>query len=52
MNRHEYGLKHVDDEHVYHMHSLTDAVNAWREQDAPERWQIVERHISKWAEVE
>ena len=48
----EYGLKHIDADRVFHMHSLTEAINAWREQDFPERWQIVERHISKWSEVE
>ena len=48
----EYGLKHIDDERVFHMHSLTDAIQAWREQDFPERWQIVERHTTKWEEVE
>ena len=52
MNRQEYGLKHVDNERVFHMHSLTEAIQAWREQDFPERWQIVERHIGRWTEVE
>ena len=48
----EYGIRHIDDERVFHMHSLTDAIQAWREQDFPERWQIVERHTTKWEEVE
>jgi hypothetical protein len=52
MNRHEYGLKHVDNERVFHMHSLTEAINAWKMQDSPDRWQIVERHTSHWTEVE
>ena len=52
MNRHEYGLKHVDNERVFHMHSLTDAIQAWREQDFPDHWQIVERHTTRWQEVE
>ena len=52
MNRHEYGLKHVDNERVFHMRSLHDAVNALKEQDFPERWQIVERHTTHWTEVE
>ena len=52
MNRHEYGLKHIDADRVFHMHSLTEAINAWKEQDAPAHWQIVERHISRWTEVE
>ena len=52
MNRHEYGLKHIDNERVFHMHSLHDAINALKEQDFHERWQIVERHTSRWEEVE
>ena len=52
MNRQEYGLKHVDNERVFHMRSLHDAVNALKEQDFPERWQIVERPIGRWTEVE
>ena len=52
MSRHEYGLKHVDNERVFHMRSLHDAVNALKEQDFPERWQIVERPIGRWTEVE
>ena len=52
MNRQEYGLKHIDADRVFHMHSLTDAIQAWREQDFPERWQIVERWKSHWSEVE
>ena len=48
----EYGLKHVDNERVFHMRSLHDAVNALKEQDFPERWQIVERWKSHWTEVE
>ena len=48
----EYGLKHVDNERVFHMHSLHEAVNAWKEQDAPAHWQIVERWKSHWSEVE
>ena len=47
----EYALKHVDHERTFHMKSLTDAINAWKEQDFPERWQIVERHIGRWEEV-
>ena len=52
MNRHEYAIKHVDHERTFHMRSLHDAVNALKEQDFPERWQIVERHTSRWTEVE
>ena len=48
----EYGIKHVDNDRVFHMHSLTDAIQAWREQDFPDHWQIVERFISPWTEVE
>ena len=48
----EYGIKHVDDERVFHMRSLTDAINAWKLQDAPDHWQIVERHTTHWQEVE
>ena len=48
----EYGLKHIDNERVFHMHSLTEAINAWKEQDAPAHWQIVERWKSDWSEVE
>ena len=48
----EYGLRHVDNERVFHMRSLHDAVNALKEQDFPERWQIVERPIGRWTEVE
>ena len=51
MNRHEYGLKHVDNERVFHMRSLHDAINAWKMQDFPDHWQIVERHTTKWEEV-
>ena len=47
----EYALKHVDHERTFHMHSLHDAVNALKEQDFPDHWQIVERHISRWEEV-
>ena len=43
----EYGLRHVDNERVFHMHSLTDAINAWKEQDFPEHWQVVERWKSR-----
>ena len=50
--RHEYGLKHVDNERVFHMRSLTEAINAWKMQDFPERWQVVERWKSDWSEVE
>ena len=49
--RSEYGLKHIDDERVFHMHSLADAIQAWREQDNRDNWQIVERHTSRWEEV-
>ena len=52
MNRHEYGLKHVDNERVFHMHSLHEAVNALKMQDNPDHWQIVERWKSHWSEVE
>ena len=52
MNRHEYGLKHVDDERVFHMHSLHEAINALKLQDFPDHWQIVERHTTRWTEVE
>ena len=52
MNRHEYGLKHVDNERVFHMKSLHEAVEAWKMQDAPDRWQVVERWKSHWSEVE
>ena len=52
MNRQEYGLKHIDNERVFHMHSLTDAIQAWREQDNRDHWQIVERWKSPWSEVE
>ena len=52
MSRQEYGLKHVDNERVFHMRSLHDAVNALKEQDFPDHWQIVERHTSRWTEVE
>ena len=52
MNRHEYGLKHIDNERVFHMRSLHDAIQAWREQDNRDHWQIVERHTTKWSEVE
>ena len=48
----EYGLKHIDADRVFHMRSLHDAVNALKEQDFPERWQIVERHTSRWTEGE
>ena len=48
----EYGLRHVDNERVFHMKSLTEAINAWKMQDSPDRWQIVERFIGPWAEVE
>ena len=48
----EYALKHVNHERTFHMRSLHDAVNALKEQDFPERWQIVERHIGRWEEVE
>ena len=48
----EYGLRHIDDERVFHMRSLTEAINALKEQDFPERWQIVERWKSHWTEVE
>ena len=48
----EYGLKHVDNERVFHMHSLTEAIQAWREQDNRDHWQIVERWKSHWSEVE
>lgn len=47
----EYALKHVDHERTFHMHSLHAAVEAWKMQDFPDHWQIVERHISKWEEV-
>ena len=52
MSRQEYGLKHIDADRVFHMHSLTEAINAWKEQDFPERWQVVERWKSDWSEVE
>ena len=52
MNRHEYGLRHVDDERVFHMKSLHEAINALKLQDFPDHWQIVERFIGPWAEVE
>ena len=52
MNRHEYALKHVDHERTFHMKSLTDAINAWKEQDFPDHWQVVERWKSPWSEVE
>ena len=48
----EYGLKHVDNERVFHMHSLHEAVNALKMQDNPDHWQIVERWKSPWSEVE
>ena len=50
-DRSEYGIRHIDDERVFHMHSLTDAIQAWREQDNRDHWQIVERHIGRWEEV-
>ena len=52
MSRQEYGLKHVDNERVFHMRSLHEAINAWKMQDSPDRWQIVERHTTRWTEVE
>ena len=48
----EYGIKHVDNERVFRMHSLHDAIQAWREQDNRDHWQIVERWKSPWSEVE
>lgn len=48
----EYALKHVDNERVFHMRSLTEAINAWREQDNPDKWEIVERYRSPWKETE
>lgn len=48
----EYGLKHVDNERVFHMKSLHEAVQALKLQDFPDHWQIVERHTSRWIEVE
>lgn len=48
----EYGLRHVDNERVFPMRSLTDAIQAWREQDNRDHWQIVERHTTRWTEVE
>ena len=48
----EYGLKHIDNERVFHMRSLTEAINAWKMQDNRDNWQIVERHTSRWEEVE
>ena len=48
----EYGLRHVDNERVFHMRSLHDAIQAWREQDNRDHWQIVERWKSLWSEVE
>ena len=48
----EYGIKHVDNERVFHMRSLTEAINAWKMQDHPDHWQIVERHTTHWQEVE
>ena len=48
----EYGLRHVDDERVFHMHSLHEAVNALKMQDNPDHWQVVERWKSPWSEVE
>ena len=48
----EYALKHIDNERVFHMRSLTEAINAWKMQDNRDNWQIVERHTSNWEEVE
>ena len=48
----EYGIKHVDNDRVFHMHSLTEAINALKLQDFPDHWQIVERHTTRWTEVE
>ena len=48
----EYGLKHIDADRVFHMHSLHEAVNALKMQDNPDHWQIVERWKSPWSEVE
>ena len=48
----EYGIRHKNNPHVYTAHTLTDAIQAWREQDFPDHWQIVERHTTRWQEVE
>ena len=48
----EYALKHVDHERTFHMRSLHDAINALKEQDFPDHWQIVERWKSHWSEVD
>ena len=48
----EYGIRHVDNPRVFHMRSLTEAINAWKLQDHPDHWQIVERFSGPWAEVE
>ena len=47
----EYGIRHIDNERVFQMRSLHDAVNALKEQDNRDHWQIVERHIGRWEEV-
>lgn len=47
----EYAIKHVDNDRVFHMRSLHEAINALKLQDFPDHWQIVERHIGKWEEV-
>lgn len=48
----EYAIKHVDNERVFHMRSLTEAINACKMQDCPDHWQVVERWKSPWSEVE
>ena len=50
--RSEYGLRHISNERVFHMRSLTEAINAWKMQDNRDNWQIVERWKSHWTEVE
>lgn len=48
----EYGLRYRTEERVFHMRTLHDAVNALKEQDNPDKWEIVERYRSPWKETE
>ena len=48
----EYGIRNINNERVFLAHSLHEAINVWMEQDNRDHWQIVERPIGRWTEVE
>lgn len=52
MSRFEYGTKHRTRNRIYRMPTLHDAIQAWKEQDHPNEWLVVERAVTDWQETE